>query len=311
MAAAVVYVDTDISLGTPGAEIDDGAALILLLASRKTDVQAVGTVFGNTSLDEVVQNAGRLLSFMDAESIPLGKGAAVPLLEDPDLFEDWKNGYGRTPPWELPQQPLPGATDLLIECVRSSEEPMILLALGPLTNLAAAVTTAPDIASRVGEVVLMGGSFTGFSDLSAPAEFNARCDPEALDIVLRAGWPVRLFGLNITRQVQFSRSDFSALSSDHPAAALLKDQAPGWIDRVEAQGWEQGGCSLHDAVAACCLIDASLFSFQSVEVVVELKDLPHRGETTFRPADNGNIRVAVEVDIPGCRQLIRAALAGI
>ncbi len=315
-----VYVDTDLSLGTPGAEIDDGAALIALLSSAKVDVQAVGTVFGNASLENVLINTSRLLSFLGRD-IPLGMGAAMPLQEDPGLFDEWKSGYGRTPPWELPRQQ-PAAADLLVEVARSAPGPVTLLCLGPLTNIAAAVTTAPDIAGRA-EVIAMGGSFSGAAFSSAegqameqeegpaPAEFNARCDPEALDIVLKAGWPVRLFGLETTRRVHFTREDFHALPSTHPAVELLRQQAPGWIDRVEEQGWEQGGCSLHDAVAAAYLLDSSLFRFQPVAVHVELKDLFRRGQTTITASDSRRIQAAVDVDAERCSHMILSVLRGL
>ena len=85
----------------------------------------------------------------------------------------------KTPPWNF-KLPLPAAAELPIKTIRSAPEPITLPCLGPLTNIAA----------KVREVVALGGSFTD----SPQPEFNARCDPEAADIVLKSDWPVSWLG---------------------------------------------------------------------------------------------------------------------
>ena len=119
-------------------------------------------------------------------------------------------------------------------------------ASGAMSKMKMTAGSDRDIIPLVREVVTMGGAFGE----SQTPEFNARCDPEAAAIVLNAGWPIRLFGLDITRRVHFSREEFAALPENDPAVALLKRQAPGWIERIESMGWDHGGCALHDAVAA-------------------------------------------------------------
>ncbi len=306
----MILVDTDISLGTPHAEIDDGAALIVLLRALGEQVTAVTTVHGNVAVELATQNACRLLSYLQREDIPIGQGAALPLIEDPAWFEGWQKEYGRTPPFPIPH-PIQPAAELIIDTIRAHPGQVTLLALGPLTNLALAVRLAPDIVGKVREVVTMGGSF---GQQNPVAEFNVRCDPEAAHIVLtaptssrgQAVWPIRLLGLNITRQVLFSKADFARLPS-HPALNLLKQQAPGWIDRVAAQGWETGGCSLHDAVAVAALLDESLFEWQETAVTVELHNPKKRGVTLF---GNGkqNVRVATQIDAQRCADLIELHL---
>jgi inosine-uridine nucleoside N-ribohydrolase len=302
----MILVDTDISLGTPCAEIDDGAALIVLLralgervtACPLEGVGAVTTVHGNVTANEATQNACRLLSYLDREDIPTGQGAALPLIEDPAWFDGWKKGYGRTPPFPTQRQ-IHSAAELIIETIRAHPNQVTLLALGPLTNLALAVRLAPDIVGKVREVVMMGGSF---GEQNPMAEFNARCDPEAAHIVLTAVWPLRLLGLNITRQVLFSKADFARLPN-HPALNLLKQQAPGWIDRVEEQGWETGGCSLHDAVAVAALLDESLFEWRETAVSIELSNPQNRGVMRFDTGKHPG-RVATQIDAKQVYNLI-------
>lgn len=302
-----LLVDTDVGLGTPGAEIDDGAALIMLLRAPELRVRGLTTVHGNVPLEAATHNARRLLAYLGREEISVGRGAELPLVQDPAWFQPWQAGYGPTPPW--PGEARPGtAADLIMNTVRTHPGRITLLALGPLTNLALALRQAPDIAGQVREVVAMGGSF----DSATPAaEFNIRCDPEAAEIVFSAGWPLRLLGLNVTRQVRFSREAFARLPDASPAVSLLKRQAPGWIDRVEAQGWEQGGCALHDAVAVAALLDETLFDTVSAAVTVELADPARRGQTLFGPAAEGQpaAQIAVRGDAQRCHDLIWSYLS--
>jgi inosine-uridine nucleoside N-ribohydrolase len=302
MVEKLVYVDTDVSLGTPGAEIDDGAALIFLLRRDDVDIVAAGSVFGNASVEDTATNLHRVLTWMGGDKIPIGLGAAKPLVADMSWFDEWSSGYGDTLPWVMRPASITAA-QLLIESIRSFPGRVTLLALGPMTNLALAVRLAPDIVPLVHEVIAMGGSF----NVQNPTpEFNSRCDPEAAHIVVNAGWDVHLLGLDITRRVHFSRRDFSLLPGGNPAVELLRSQAPGWIGRVEDMGWEQDGCSLHDAVAAAYLVDDTLFTVEEACVEVELAQPDQRGLTRFMPKDTGRpvVRVVTDLDVEKCRDLI-------
>jgi inosine-uridine nucleoside N-ribohydrolase len=308
MIEKLVYVDTDVSLGTPGAEIDDGAALILLMRHRDVKIIGAGSVFGNAPLKDAALNLDRIFTWMNGEQIPLGLGAERPLIVDNRWFDEWQSGYGRTIPWKLkPATSL--AASLMIQTIRSHPGQVSILALGPLTNLALAVRLASDIIPLTQQVIVMGGSFNARNP--AP-EFNTRCDPEAAQIVLNAGWNINILGLDITRRVHFSRADFASLPDGHPAVELLRAQAPGWIDRVEAMGWEKDGCSLHDAVTAAYLVDRTLFENRDSGVQVELTDPTLRGLTRFVPImkDQPAVQVVTSVDIQKCRDLIWSHLTG-
>ena len=209
-------------------------------------------------MQDTALNLDRLLTWLDGGHIPLRLGAERPLIADTHWFESWQSEYGKTLPWQSrPVNFL--AANLLIETLRSHPGQVSILSLGPMTNLALAIRLAPDIIPLTHQVIVMGGSF----NVQDPApEFNVRCDPEAAQIVFRSGWNVHILGLDITRRVHFSRRDFSSLPDGNPAVELLREQAPGWIDRMEAMGWEQDGCALHDAVAAAYLVDDTIFQVE-------------------------------------------------
>jgi len=302
MNRKLVYVDTDVGLGTPGAEIDDGAALIFLLRNPFLDLIGAGSVFGNVPIQDADLNLDRLLTWLGREDIPRGFGAAGSLLGNTAWFEPWQSRYGKTLSWNShPASYL--AASLIIHTIHTHPGQLSILSLGPMTNLALAVRLDPTIVPLTREVIIMGGS----SNIQNPApEFNVRSDPEAAQIVLRSGWQLHILGLEITRRVHFSRRDFASLPDGNRAVELLRAQAPGWIDRMEEMGWEQDGCALHDAVAAAYLVDDTLFETEETYVDVELADADSRGLTRFSPApeDRRGVKVITGLDVLKCRDLI-------
>ena len=302
MNKKLVYVETDVGLGTPGAEIDDGAAVIFLTRNPSIDIVGAGSVFGNVPLHDATLNLDRLLLWLDGEHIPIGLGAQKPLIADMNWFESWQTGYGATLPWNCrPTTYL--AANLIIDAIRAHPGHVSILSLGPMTNLALAICLDPAIIPLTREVIVMGGSF---NNQNSSPEFNVRCDPEAAQIVLSSGWDVHVLGLDITRRVHFSRGDFASLSEVNPAVALFRAQAPGWIDRMEEMGWEQNGCALHDAVAAAYLVDETIFPVETMSVEVELADPNLRGLTRLLSEKDtpSIVKVVTSLDRAKCRDLI-------
>jgi len=303
MERKILYIDTDLSLGTPGAEIDDGAALIALLRCEEIQPAGVGSVFGNVPLADTVINLDRLVSLMKRKDIPLGKGAEAPLKGNMGWFSEWQQGYDGTLSWEA-EVPGEASSDLLIRLIKESQTPITVLSIGPMTNIANALFRAPEIVEMVKEIVVMGGSF---SEEESPPEFNLRCDPEAANMIINAGWPLVILGLEVTRKMLFTREMFHSLESSNLAVQLLRSSADRWIDRVERMGWESGGCSLHDAIAAAYIMDPSLFNtVLTTSVKINLEDGPKKGSTTIVQLSNeeAKIKVVVDVKVSLCRDLI-------
>ncbi|HXQ35027.1 MAG TPA: nucleoside hydrolase [Anaerolineales bacterium] len=302
MNKKLVYVDTDVGLGTPGAEIDDGAALIFLMRNKFVEILGAGSVFGNVPLPDAALNLDRLLTWLGGEHIPMGRGAQEPLIADLRWFESWQSNYGKTLPWNSrPANYL--AANLMIHTICNNPGQVSILSLGPMTNLALAIRLEPDIISLTREVIVMGGSF----NVQNPSpEYNVRCDPEAAQIVFNSGWNVHVLGLDITRRVHFSRRDFASLPDGNPAVELLRAQAPGWIDRMEEMGWEQNGCALHDALAAAYLVDDTLFQIEESSVKIELANPNSRGITRFLTTREKRpmVKVITDVDTIKCHDLI-------
>jgi inosine-uridine nucleoside N-ribohydrolase len=291
-----IYIDTDLGLGTPGAEIDDGAALLMLLNNPAVEIAGIGSVFGNVPVEDATRNLARLLEMSGRADIPLAQGAAGPLEGDMDWFAEWQAGYSTTLPFQY-DPPKESSADMLVRLARAYPERLSVIAIGPSTNLALALEKAPDIALKIKQVVAMGGSF----------EFNVHCDPSAARRICAAEWPLTLLGLDITRQAAFSRAKFATLPESNPILSLLKEQASGWITRVESMGWEKNGCSLHDAVAAACLLQPNLFNSVPVEIKISNgSDLP-LGTTLISPvprSQGSTTRVVGAFKAKKCRDFI-------
>ena len=303
-----IIIDTDISLGTPNAEIDDGAALMFLgNSSDQIEIKAITTVHGNASVDIAYLNILRLLKHLGLKDIPIGKGAAKPLLPDQEwsaFLNDWQAQYGPTPP-AAHNDPEKDGVDLIIETIRNNPGEISILALGPFTNLALAIQKEPEIIPQIDYIYAMGGN----QDEEAPAEFNIRCDPEAADIVFNSGIKIKLHGLSITRQALFTPEDFASLSSDEPAQNLLKQQALGWIKIVEKQGWEKGGCSLHDAIAAAAIVDPGMIEYEPASLKVVTNQRADRGKIKILdPSEETKILIACNINHQACHSRILEAI---
>jgi purine nucleosidase len=275
---------------------------MMLLDNPKILIAGIGSVFGNVPVKDAAANLARLVNFFGISGIPLGLGADQPLEGDLAWFAEWQKGYGKTPPYEC-RLPEIQSSDLLINCVLNYPGRVTILALGPMTNIALAVQKSPEIAALVKGVIAMGGTF---GKESVSPEFNIHCDPAAADIVIHAGWPITLLGLEVTRHAAFSKSEFMAIKGTDRTARLFKSQAKGWIDRVGSMGWEKDGCALHDAAAAAYLLDQGSFKAIRVEVHVSTQKGTTWGETSIieKSSSAEKIQVIKEMDVERCRELI-------
>jgi purine nucleosidase len=187
LAAKKIIFDTD-----PGS--DDALALTLALNSSELDVRAITVVPGNVTAAMGLENALRMVSLANRCDIPVAAGAQHPLFQKLITAEFWhgKNGLANVelPPSKCKVDSRFGP-DVIIQLIHASPHEITLVPVGPLTNIALAVEKDPSIVPLVKEVILMGGSISG-GNVNAAAEANIYNDPEAAQIVFRAGWPVTM-----------------------------------------------------------------------------------------------------------------------
>ncbi|MDX6749772.1 nucleoside hydrolase [Geminicoccaceae bacterium 1502E] len=303
-----VWIDTD-------AGFDDLAAILTVLADPAVTVGGISLVAGNTPLEGVIRNACRMKAFFGWE-LPLHAGRDRPLLGPLVTAQDVLGEEGMTSAdRKLPEEQAPldpeDALDAMAAWLGRNCGGTIL-ALGPLTNIAALLLARPGLAAHIGQVMWMGGS-AGRGNHTAAAEFNAFVDPEAVVAVLESGVPLSMVGLDACRQVPVDLEHAARLRARAtPRALLLADLLEGYVRIASPDGSRP--MALYDPVAAAALLDADAVAFEPMHVAVERAGTHTRGMTVCewripRKA-RANARVAVRADAGRVRARVLAALAG-
>ncbi len=301
-------LDTDLAMGAPGSDIDDGFALALALGDPGITLDLVTTVAGNTDVATATTLTLELLHRCGHPGVPVHRGAARALLRPHE-----RPG---TVPGDVPHREPAGtlAAAALVEHVRAHPGQVTLVAIGPLTNVALAVRLDPGFARSLRRLVVMGGEFLGGShDVTMPGEFNLWSDPEAAQIVLASGALVELVGLDVTRLVRTSRAEAEEMArSERPFTAFAGRCTAAWIDQLDPRhAVPAGTCALHDPLAVAAVTRPDLLTWREARVEVETGDRLRGVVVTDFEAVPPNARVAVAVDAEGFRDHLRKGLAAL
>lgn len=314
-----VIIDTDPGLGEPGSDIDDGLAIALALASPELDVRGLTIVNGNVDAITGTTVSRRLLERLDHAHLPVALGATEPLVRSMqpvrDLFDAVLGAHGHAEQDHVGPTTDEHAADFLVRMAREHQGELVVIAIGPMTNLALAIQRDPDFASNVHELVVMAGSATTFAqNITVVGDFNAYVDPEALDIVMRSGASVRMVGLDQTSQVMLTRDDAHVLR-DHgdPFSMWVAECTDAWIDflgrafpnRIE----HQTACFLHDPLVVAAVTHPDLLTWQPANVQVDTDSELARGLVVanrglaLEPMGTPNAMVAVETGVDAFRHM--------
>jgi inosine-uridine nucleoside N-ribohydrolase len=291
-----VIIDTD-----PG--IDDMLALLLALASPELDVRGVSVSYGNTVVENAYRNAVAILR-RAGKRTTLGVGARRPLKRPLAVARDTHGesglGYAELPPAGVILDFVKSLDRLLAE----QPEPVTLVTLGPVTSLALVLRSDPALVrAKVARHLAMIGNVAARGNTTRYAEFNAWCDPEALDIVLRAELPTQMVGLDVTRQVVLAPNEITRLH--HSGAPLAR-----WIQEalrfyVEFHKQQEGldGCIVNDVLPIAALVNPAALTFEEQRLTVDLEEGEHRGHTRIDPKGS-RVQVATRVDVAKVRPLL-------
>ena len=273
-SARRVIIDTD-----PGT--DDAMAIILALNSPEFKVEALTVVAGNVVARQGLENALKIVSLANRCDVAVAAGAQHPLNQKLITAEFWhgKNGLANIelPPSKCSVDPR-FASDLIIELVHKYPHEITLIPIGPLTNIALAVSKDPSIAPLVKEVVIMGGSISG-GNVNAAAEANIYNDPEAASIVFNANWPsLTMVGSDIGERTLFTHAYLQELESAHgPQNEFIAAIAKFLLANAEKYG--DVGAAMYDPLAVGAAIDPTIITTKNLRVDVETRGQFTRGET--------------------------------
>ena len=289
-------------------------AMAILLAAGTLDLRGVTTVHGNSSVENTTINTCKVLELAGLARVPVAVGASQPLGRRISHAPGVHGMTGMDGP-DLPSPTMRPVGEHAIEFIArmaAEVEGLHLVATGPLTNIASALRACRGaLASRIAGISLMGGS-TGLGNATAVAEFNIWADPEAADVVFRSAVPIKMVGLNVTRQVPATpehRRRIRALGTRtaHAVAELLD-----FFSEQLRRRYGLPGASMHDPLAVSALDDPRVLRFEPMKVDIELSGqhtcgmtvCDHRHLSTesagmFRqraPLEHPNAEVAVAVD---------------
>jgi purine nucleosidase/pyrimidine-specific ribonucleoside hydrolase len=294
-----LIIDSD-----PG--LDDALAIGLALARPEIQVLAVTTVGGNADVRHCTENALRLLHAYGRDDVPVGEGAAGPLVgrvvRATEVHGEGGIGTTQLPPATATAVP-EGGVELIARILRDSSEPVAIAPIGPLTNIALLLRLYPELASRISHLSIMGGSI-GEGNTTVSAEFNVYADPEAADIVFRSGVPITMMGLDVTHQALLDRASVERLEALGGRSARIAAELTSFaLDRnMEWSG--STTTAIHDAVAVAHLAISDLVDVAPYHVAVDTTDGPARGRTVcdglpFRLRRDGrspNAEVGIRVE---------------
>jgi inosine-uridine nucleoside N-ribohydrolase len=268
-----IIIDTD-----PGT--DDAMAIILALNSPEFKVEALTVVPGNVDGRQGLENALKIVSLAGRCDVMVAGGAQHPLNQKLITAQFWhgKNGLANV---ELPASKCKAdprfGPDLIIELIHKYPHEITLIPVGPLTNIALAVSKDPSIAFLVKDIVIMGGSITG-GNVNGAAEANIYNDPEAAQIVFNAGWMVTMVGSDVGERTLITRKYLKDLQSSHgPQSDFIAQVADFYLTRSEKSGYS--GAAMYDPLAVGIALDSTLGTLKEMHVDVETKGEFTRGET--------------------------------
>jgi len=306
-----VVIDTDLGL-------DDVMAILYLLQRPDLKVKAI-TVSGTglVHCDPGTQHALGLIAIAGAQDIPVACGRDKPLQGDHTFPRDWREGADSTLGLTWPAGGTVSrqtAVELITSIVKSSPQKVMVVTLGPLTNLAEALQNDPKLIDNIKMIAIMGGAVDVPGNvegipLSAPnrtAEFNIFVDPQAANIVLKSGAPITLVPLDATNHAPIPRYFYKALKDNHltPAATAVFD-----LFKANPHLYQSGTYFWWDPVAAVAATDDGVATFETKKLSVVEAEGAEVGRTKAAN-DGAEVRVAMTVDAERLEQVFLSTLNG-
>ncbi len=256
---------------------DDAIALLLALASPEVELRAVTTVAGNQTLEKITRNALKVLELAGRPDIPVAAGADRPLRRTLRTAAHVHGESGLDGP-ALPEptaRPVDAhAADLLDELI---EPGVVLVATGPLTNVALLLERHPDVRDRLERIVWMGGAISE-GNVTPAAEFNAFVDPEAAAAVFGSGIPVTMIGLDVTHKALFTRAHAERLRATGAAGRVVAELSD-FFQLFHERRYGMEGSPIHDAMAVAHVIDPTLVTTVHCNIEIETKSQYCDGRT--------------------------------
>ena len=295
-----VVIDTD-----PGA--DDALALLMALNCPDLLIEGITTVGGNATLAETTRNALRLVDHVaGGRDVPIAVGADRPVRGSFSYayHVHGTDGLGVDLPSTTLKPHQADAAEFIRDRALASPGRLTVIAIGPLTNVAAALDSRPDIANALSEIVVMGGALDVPGNITPHAEFNIYEDPWSANAVFASGVQVTLVGLDVTQRTFLHRSGGPPWFEGASKSAELGNRilADRFRERVDAQEFY-----LHDPLAVAAALEPDILTYRRARVSV-VTDGEARGRTVASYG-GGPVRVALGVDVGRAVEVVQTLIS--
>lgn len=288
--------------------IDDGLALAYALGSPEIELLGIVGSYGNVTTELGVQNALNLLQLLGHPDIPVYAGSQHSLSATEEFhtlpisqFIHGKNGIGeiQIPQSDRKPQQKDGV-DFLLESADKYGKDLVVVAVGPLTNIARAMEKDSTFAAKIGKVVIMGGALTLPGNVGQLAEANIIQDPVAANIVFTSPVKLTMVGLDVTMRTIFTKKDTEEWRKlETPSAKAYADMVDYYINSYATTQPDLNGCALHDPLAVAVAIHPELVQTFDMYMKVGV-DKNNYGRTIGDKAKlllpNPNVSVCINVD---------------
>jgi purine nucleosidase len=256
---------------------DEAAAIMMMLAAPESfEILGLVATAGNIGLDHTVINALKILELANRSDIPVFAGCPQPIrrkliIADHVHGPTGLDGHDLPPPATKPRQQ--HGVDFMVETLRSAQPGEVHVAsLSPMTNLAMALVRAPDIAARIGSIVMMAGAYFECGNITPSAEFNVYVDPEAADIVLNSGVPITMLPLDVTHKMLSTRERLNRIRAVGTRCAVAIADMLTFSEAFDLKKYGWAGAPLHGPCVPAYMLRPQLFSGRKINVTVQCSD---------------------------------------
>lgn len=307
MATKKILLDVD-----PG--IDDAVALTLALFDPNLEVVAVTAAGGNVPPDQATRNVQAIIEQLDPPRWPRIGVASMPEMGLPtrNVNLHGSDGLGNSNFQVSPLQHKHPSEKVICDEVRAAPGEVTIVALGPLTNIARALSRDPALVELIDQIVILGGTLDGPGTITPCAEFNIYCDPESARAVFRSSATKTLVPIDISRQVEFGYDLLDQLPAESTRAGRFLRRILPHLFRSYRQELGYESIALNDAVALVAALHPDLFEVELAAGDVELSGELTTGATVFDRRRirewRTNIAVATKVDTAAARDIILRGL---
>ena len=298
--------------------IDDAIAIMLAAKSKRMEIKAITTVFGNSTVGITTLNTLRVLELLGLKDIPVAAGAKKGILSPLKAAQrgrglpgnDGMMGLADKLPFPKKSPEQINACQLMEKVVSESQNKVIFICMGPLTNIASFLTAHPHLKGKISGIVVTGGSVEK-GDVLPSVEFNISADPEAAQIVFNSGVRVMVCGLEVTDKAYLTFEEREKIKLN---GGKIADAIYPFIKKAGEYSEEvlmKDGCVFEDPVSVAWLLDPAMFKSVPYRISVDLTGRYTRGTTICASPEKEKVRpnamVAVDINRDAFVELITKA----